>query len=101
MKRYRLAPEALADIDEIVTFIARDSSRNALVVWDRLEETFTKLAEHPGMGHVRAELRDDSLRVASVYDYLVIYDPAIHPIVVLRVIHGARNLRRLKLTKRS
>jgi antitoxin ParD1/3/4/toxin ParE1/3/4 len=95
MSRYAISPEAISDVDEIITFIARDSRRNALKVWNRLEDTFGQLARQPKMGHARPELRDDSLRVFSVYDYLVIYDPNARPVTILRVVHGARDLRRI------
>jgi antitoxin ParD1/3/4/toxin ParE1/3/4 len=99
MKRYRISREALADIDQIITYIARDSRRNAVRVWERFEETFERLAESPGIGHERAELRDPTLRVCSVYSYLVIYDPTVRPVLILRVVHGARNINRLKVNR--
>jgi toxin ParE1/3/4 len=99
MKRYRVAPESLADIDEIIIYIARDSRQNALNVWDRLEDAFAKLAEHPGLGHIREDLGDDSVRVFNVYDYLIIYDPVMRPLMILRVVHGSRDLSRIKLSK--
>jgi hypothetical protein len=38
------------------------------------------------------ELGDDAARVIAVSGVLVIYDPALHPLTILRVIHGARDL---------
>ena len=44
------------------------------------------------MGHVREELRDEAARVIEVSGVLVIYDPTLKPLTILRVVHGARNL---------
>ena len=96
MSRYVMSPEALGDVDDIITYIARDSRRYALKVFERLEETFRDLARHPNMGHARSELQDEALRVVSVYDYLVIYDPTVRPLLILRVVHGARDMRKFK-----
>ena len=41
---------------------------------------------------MREELRDDAARVIEVSGVLVIYDPTLKPLTILRVIHGARNL---------
>ncbi len=51
-----------------------------------------KLAETPGMGHVREDLADESLRVWRVFSFLVIYRPDTSPLHVIRVLHGARDL---------
>lgn len=99
MSRYVVSPEALGDVERIITYIARGSRRNAIKVWERMEHTFRELARQPNMGHLRSELEDDSLRVFSVYDYLVIYDPSVRPLTILRVVHGARDLRQIQRAK--
>ena len=53
------------------------------------------LAAKKDVGHTRWELGDDSLRVVSIYRFLVIYDPTRRPLEILRVVHGARDLTRL------
>jgi toxin ParE1/3/4 len=52
------------------------------------------LAEHPGAGPARDELMR-GLRSFPVGNYLLLYRPAIDGIELVRVSHGARNLRRL------
>ena len=99
MKRYRVAPEALSDIDQIMLYIARDSTQNALKVWERLEDAFGRLGEYPGLGHTREDLRDDTARVFPVYNYLIIYDSAVRPVLILRVVHGSRDLGQVELAK--
>ena len=50
----------------------------------------------PKLGHVREELHDDHALVLPVSGVLVIYDPTLKPLTILRVVHAARNLRRIE-----
>jgi antitoxin ParD1/3/4/toxin ParE1/3/4 len=50
------------------------------------------VGEYPGIGHIREDLADESVRVHAVFSFLVIYRPETKPVQVLRVIHGARDL---------
>ena len=52
-------------------------------------------ALNPGVGHVRDDLGDESLRVWPVFSYLIMYLPDTNPVQVIRVIHGARNVRKV------
>ena len=54
-----------------------------------------ELAFMPGLGHERADLPNRRYRVWSVYSYLVIYRFGPKTLTVLRIVHGARDLRRL------
>jgi antitoxin ParD1/3/4/toxin ParE1/3/4 len=56
-----------------------------------------RLADFPGIGRARSDLSDETLRVWAVYSYLIIYRPDTKPLQVLRVIHGARELKRIPL----
>jgi len=84
---------ALDDMDELAAYIAADNPRAALRVLDRIETTVERLAHTP-IGH--------SGRVAGTYEmpvtglsYIIAYAlqavGSREQIVVLRVIHGARN----------
>jgi plasmid stabilization system protein ParE len=59
MKGYELAPEALADLQEIWAYIARDNPAAA----DRLEADIYQacelLARNPRLGHKRLDLTDE------------------------------------------
>lgn len=54
-----------------------------------------KLAGMPEMGHVREDLAQASLRFWPVYSYLIVYLPESRPLQILRVLHGARDVRSL------
>ena len=95
--RYVLTEAARDDILQIAHYIRTEqhSPQNAKLVASRLRDHFRMISRHPGIGHYREELQDDSLRVSAVTGLLVIYDPVGKPLTILRVIHAARDLRRI------
>lgn len=94
---YRLTEAAKADIREIILHIrdVQKSPQNARLVVKRLKAQFGKLAGIPSLGHERRELQDANARVIAVTGLLVIYDPTLKPLTILRVVHGGRNLWRV------
>lgn len=92
MKRFHVTPAARADLVEISDYIESDSPTAAKRVRARLREAMHKLAEHPGMGHVREDLADETLRFWAVYSFLIIYRPERKPIEIVRVLHGSRDV---------
>jgi plasmid stabilization system protein ParE len=76
-------------------FIAKDSIVAADKVRDELEAEMRKLCETPGMGHERPEVKNKDYRFWAVYSYLIVYRIQGEKLCVSRVIHGARNLRRI------
>ena len=68
-----LSEEALSDLDEIWLYIASDSPTAADRVIDEIYEVIYRLAEFPGLGHLREDLIHEPLRFWSVYHYLIIY----------------------------
>ena len=93
MRRYVLTILAQADLAEIASFIRQDSPDAARRVVKSLRSAMAKLAERPGMGHIREDLARSSLRFWPVYSYLIIYRPETKPLQILRILHGARDVR--------
>ena len=54
-----------------------------------------RLAENPGIGHVRSDLTDEDVRFWPVFKYLVIYRPETAPLEIVRVLHGRRDVERI------
>ena len=96
MKGFRLAPQARADIREIWTYIAADSSEAAGRVRNAILDSCRRLAQHPRIGHRRDDLtsRDDVL-FWPVYSYLIVYRADTKPLEILRVLHGNRDVSRI------
>ena len=95
MGRYQLTDPAKADIRELMQYVRERSPQSAIKVSAALQAAMRRLADFPNIGHVRNDLSDETLRVWAVYSYLIIYRPDRKPLQVIRVVHGARDLRRL------
>jgi plasmid stabilization system protein ParE len=90
-----ISETALADLDEIWLYIAKDSVRAADRVIEKIYDDIYRLAEFPSMGHVREDLTDKPLRFWSVYSYLIVYKPDTAPIEIVRVFSGYRDVESL------
>lgn len=91
---YLLTETATADLDEILLYIAdRDGLDRALHVHQQFEAAFAALDATPMMGTVRPDLTGDQQRWwFGVFNYTIIYQPVDNDVVILRVLHGARDL---------
>jgi len=55
-----------------------------------MKDEFRRLVKMPRLGHPREEIADEAARVTHVSGILVIYDPTLKPLTILRVVHAAR-----------
>lgn len=85
-------PRALADLAGIWAFIAEDSVNQADRFAALVDRQFRALARQPHMGRSRPELAAD-LRSFPVGNYVVFYVPRSKGIEVVRVLHGARDIK--------
>jgi toxin ParE1/3/4 len=85
-------PKAVDDLAEIWAYIAEDSLREANAFASRIHKEFRMLSGQPRMGRERPELLAD-LRSFPVGRYVIFYLPHPHGIEVVRVLHGARDLK--------
>ena len=83
--------QAEEDISDIWLFIAENDEAAAYRLTGRLSEVFRMLAAIPGAGRARDEI-GEGLRSYPVGNYVVFYRPWGDGIVVVRVLHGARDL---------
>jgi len=74
MNAYELTPAARTDFDEIEAFISQDSPDAARRVAIQLQAALQRLADMPGLGHRRRDIRDDRVRFFPVYSYLIVYN---------------------------
>jgi toxin ParE1/3/4 len=84
-------PSASEDIAEIWDFIAEDSLTQADAFVDRLDHKLQLLATQPLMGRARDELAP-GLRSFPFERYVVFYEPLKDGIVVVRMLHSARDV---------
>jgi plasmid stabilization system protein ParE len=93
MKRFVITPDAFDDLEHIFQYIARSSPSAAKKVVREIRAGIHKVAVNPGLGHLRADLVDEPLRFWGVYSYLIIYRAERKPIEVLRILHGAQDVK--------
>lgn len=89
---FRIAPEALVDIEMIADYLAIESPSAASGFERRLQELFTTIKGNPNIGRptFRRQIR---FMNTNPYPYLVFYRVRGEEISVLRVMHGARRPR--------
>jgi plasmid stabilization system protein ParE len=73
--------------------IARENFEAAERFQADVEDLLTTLARFPGLGHSRPDAADEEHRVWSVGKYLIFYRWNSDRLTVVRVVHGARDLR--------
>ena len=89
MLHYQITQPAKQDLDEILTYIARDNPDAAARMSERFTEVFRFLAQMPYAG-VRRSFFPPDLRALTVRNYIVYYVPLAAHVKIVRVIHGNR-----------
>ena len=89
-----IRPKALEDLAEIWAYIAEDNPRQADAFAAAIDREIRGLARRPLIGRARPELLTD-LRSLPFGRYVIFYLPRKRGIEVVRVLHGARDLKPL------
>jgi len=87
--------QAVADIEGIHAYIARDSDRYATLVRERLVQSVDRLRAFPLSGRIVPEFGDESIREILWGSYRIVYRVRGPLAEVLTVFHGSRLLDRL------
>jgi toxin ParE1/3/4 len=92
-----LAPQAAADLGDIWYYVARESGSLELAdhLIDSITERFLLLAGHPYLGRRRDDDLGIGLRSFAVGEYVIVYLVADKDVLILRVVHGRRDLEEL------
>jgi toxin ParE1/3/4 len=90
--------DAQADLKEIWAFVARDSVMQADRLLNRFQETFQYLASHQGYGRARSEL-SPGCRSHPFGKYCFYFRTTNDGILLLRVLHSARDIRQIEFPK--
>jgi toxin ParE1/3/4 len=92
-----LSRRAQRELDGALQWIARDNPL-AQALLEAVLEAAERIGEHPKIGVVRTDLTvTDRYRfvVLSGFSYLVVYAADRNPPVIVRIVHGARDLPRV------
>ena len=93
----RLAPQAVADLDDIWYYIAGKSGiidvANRLI--DTITARFVLLSNHPYLGRARDDDFSPGSRSFPVGEYVIVYCVEDGDVLILRVAHGRRDMESL------
>jgi toxin ParE1/3/4 len=89
---------AKSDLAEQAEYIRKDNPRAALRFLDAAEKTFEELASQPRLGGLEECTKPELAglgcwRIRGFEKHLIFYVPVPHGIEVLRVLHGARDIK--------
>ena len=88
--RLRYTPRALAELDEVLTYIAERSPQGARRVQVRIQAVTTLLTEYPPSGQPTTNPRLRCM-VAAPYPYLIFYEATEAEVIIVGVRHAARS----------
>ena len=92
MRRLRFLPAALADLRDIHDYVAENAPPRADALANRLVDRVELLLAHPHAGQDRPEL-GRGIRSLSESSYLILYRLARDEVLIIRILHGARDIR--------
>ena len=94
------SPQADSDLDDIWYYIATETGSADVAdrVIDGIVQRFLLLAKYPRIGRTRDEIRR-GLRSFPVGEYVIFYRIEREDVIVLRVLHGKRDLDRILQTE--
>jgi toxin ParE1/3/4 len=90
-----ISKRAQRDLDQIWDYIAQHNVDAANKVLDQIYDLMKLLGRFPRMGHTRADVGSSNLRFIAAYSYLIVHRLRGRKVTVIRVIHGAMNLKAL------
>lgn len=93
MKNVLITPEAERDLEDIADYIAADNPARALSFVQEIRDRCTKIGAAP-LAHVARPELGDGIRSCRHKRYLIFFkvDPGDGSVLVVRVLHGARDL---------
>jgi plasmid stabilization system protein ParE len=96
VRRFRFSRRALAELNEIVAYIAEDSPPAGLRVRESIFSACEKLGRQPGMGHRREDITRDDVRFWNVRGrFLIVYREVAGPVPVqiVRIFRAGRDVK--------
>jgi toxin ParE1/3/4 len=94
--RIEWSESAVLDLEGIKEFIERDSEYYAIEFASRIIEVVEKLSVFPNLGRKVPEVEDEMIREIVFHNYRLIYKLSDESILVLAIIHAARDLNNMK-----
>jgi toxin ParE1/3/4 len=94
MRPAQLSGLARRELNDAADWISDDSQNAAEAFVRRVAEVAVQLAEHPRSGVSRPDLAASHFRFKTIpgFAYVIVYDSRPKPPLILRALHGARDL---------
>lgn len=92
MAQLRWTPQAVADLDEICEYIARDSPQYASIFAHKVVAILESMATERLPGSMVPEFGREDIRERLLHSYRIIVRLKRDTVEVLRIFHGARRL---------
>lgn len=87
---------AVVDLENIRDFISRDSEYYGLVIVEKIFDAVDKLSRFPNIGREVPEISSSNIREIILNSYRIIYKLEEDNILILAILHGARDLKNKK-----
>lgn len=88
---------AVLDLESIRDYIKKDSEYYAVRFSEKVVEATEVLDKHPKIGRHVPESEDKNTRELLLQNYRIIYRTEANRILILAIIHGARDLSRSRI----
>ena len=94
MKAAVFAPAARRDLVKAARWIAKDNPAAAHALRDSVARAAETIGRYAQLGKLRPELADAPYRFVALtgFPYIIVYNADRKPPLILRVLHGARDL---------
>jgi len=92
MAELRWSKLALSDLEDIISYIARDSEENARSFVAKIIDSVETTSVFPYSGRVVPELKNKLIREKVFSNFRIIYRIKDNMMEVIRVLHSAREL---------
>jgi toxin ParE1/3/4 len=94
---HRVAPQAEADLDDIWPYTAKEcgSIDVATRLIDAIASRFISLARFPYLGQAAMKISEPGRAAPPWWEYFIIYCVDGQEVLILRVVHGRRDLEAL------
>ncbi|MBF0138376.1 MAG: type II toxin-antitoxin system RelE/ParE family toxin [Magnetococcus sp. DMHC-1] len=94
MKPAILSPQSREEFLEAIRWIAKDNPASAKALKNAVYQAARNLGNLPLSGYERTNLASSPIRFLPLtgFPYIIVYDAALKPPVILRFLHAARDL---------
>lgn len=84
------SPEAVEDLESIISYISKDSEFYASAVATKILDSTKQIRNFPLIGRIVPEINSEKIRERLIYSYRIVYSIKEESILIAAIIHGKR-----------